>query len=633
MLNRWNAGRLVKTGLTWNDEQTAERADTAWWRLVPEAVIDGTPADDTLVGTSGADTIDGAAGADEMRGLTGADTYIVDNVGDRVVEAAGGGKDTVRAGVSYTLADNVENLVLTGTAALSGTGNALANKLTGNAGNNLLDGLAGADTMVGGKGSDTYRVDSAGDVVTEKAGQGIDTVTTSIDYTLGAGVENLSMSSNGTTGIKGYGNELDNTMSDWIGADLLSGLDGNDTLNGGTVLSPGSSDTLDGGNGDDVLNAGRYSYSSDVLYGGEGHDTLTVKAGSNSLYGGGGDDLLVSGGGGMYHGPTDYLDGGSGNDTLEGGGSLSGGDGDDLMTTNVFTGYVTGGQGHDTISGSGGAGYSNLWVDGGAGDDAIDSYALNNSLTTYGGEGNDTIGGSAQMDVKLDGGVGDDVVNGHRGTGASGTVSVFGGDGNDAVSGVNYGGDCTVDGGSGDDTLSGQSSHGWVTIDGGIGNDSLTSAHGMAALTGGEGHDLFVLAAKEVLYTDQVWTTDFGSGTDHLGISQATLAVGNGDLVVDNAVTVDGPGGFDSSAELVLVAADIFGDVTAQSAATAIGSANQAYEAGQTVLFMVDNGVNSTAFYFTSSGNDAEVTADELSIVGTLVNTASTAAEDIVWTS
>lgn len=630
-MNRWNAGHLVKTGQTWDDDQGNARGDVAWWRVSPESVINGTPGDDTLIGTSGADTIDGGAGADEMRGLKGADTYLVDNVGDRVVEAAGGGKDTVKASVSYTLANNVENLVLTGTAGLSGTGNALANKLTGNAGNNLLDGLGGADTMVGGKGDDSYRVDNAGDVVTEKAGQGTDTVVTSVDYTLGAGVENLGMSSNGTAGIKGYGNELANSMSDWIGSDLLSGLDGNDTLNGGTVLSPGASDTLDGGNGDDVLNAGRYSYSSDVLYGGEGNDKLTVQAGANSLYGGGGDDLLLAGNGGMYHGPSDYLDGGAGNDTLQGGGSLSGGDGDDLMTTNVFTGYAQGGQGNDTITGSGGSGYSNLSVEGGAGDDWIDSYALNNHLNAYGGDGNDTIDGGAQMNVRIEGGIGDDLVTGHRETGGPGVISLLGGDGNDVVSAANSNGDCTVEGGSGDDVLSGRTAQGMVTIDGGDGNDTLMSPHGMAALTGGEGSDLFVLSAKQVLHTDEVWTTDFTSGTDHLGISQATLAVGNGDLFADGAVTVDGPGGFDNSAELVIVAADIFGDVTLDSAAAAIGSANEAYEAGQTVLFVVDNGVDSTVLYFTSSGNDAQVTADELSIVGTLTSTASTSAEDIVW--
>ena len=93
----------------------------------------------------------------------------------------------MQSSVSYTLGANVENLTLTGTANINGTGNALDNVITGNSGNNVL---------AGGAGNDTYIVQNAGDVVTEAANNGTDTVQSSVSYTLGANVENLTLTGN-----------------------------------------------------------------------------------------------------------------------------------------------------------------------------------------------------------------------------------------------------------------------------------------------------------------------------------------------------------------------------------------------------------------------------------------------------
>ncbi|MBO3762532.1 calcium-binding protein [Ciceribacter sp. L1K22] len=117
-------------------------------------VITGNSGNNTLRGLGGADTLNGGLGADRMEGGTGNDTYYVDNSGDLVVEAANAGTDTVRASRSYTLGSHVENLVLTGTGNLSGTGNSLANVITGNSGANALSGLAGNDTLKGEAGND-----------------------------------------------------------------------------------------------------------------------------------------------------------------------------------------------------------------------------------------------------------------------------------------------------------------------------------------------------------------------------------------------------------------------------------------------------------------------------------------------
>ncbi|WP_058754295.1 S8 family serine peptidase [Sphingomonas endophytica] len=244
----------------------------------------GGAGNDRLYGGAGADTLNGGTGVDLLDGGAGNDTYIVDDAGDLVVEAANAGTDTVYASINYTLAAQVENLYLTGGARI-GTGNGLANTiygtsfadtlygmdgndtlrgglgndrlyggsgrdtLLGHEGNDTLDGGTGADTMEGGAGNDSYYVDNAGDQIIEyfqNGSGGVDSVYAGISWTLGANVENLFLT--GSAGLNATGNALANTLRGNAGANVLNGGAGNDVL-----IGLGGNDTLIGGAGADTF--------------------------------------------------------------------------------------------------------------------------------------------------------------------------------------------------------------------------------------------------------------------------------------------------------------------------------------------------------------------------------------------
>ena len=281
----------------------------------------GNTLDNFLTGNNGSNTLDGGAGADILMGGLGDDIYVVDNTGDTVSENLNEGIDTVQSGVTYTLAANIENLILTGASAINGTGNAMNNVLTGNSAANTLNGGAGVDTMVGGLGNDIYVVDNASDIVTENVGEGTDTVQSGVTYTLAANVENLTLT--GTAAINGTGNAIDNVILGNSGANTLSGGAGNDTLNGGA-----GADAMLGGLGNDTY---MVDVSTDIVTENVGEGTDTIQSGVTYTLGANVENLTLTGTAAINgtgntlnnvligNGAANTLNGGAGADILSGG--------------------------------------------------------------------------------------------------------------------------------------------------------------------------------------------------------------------------------------------------------------------------------------------------------------------------
>jgi Ca2+-binding RTX toxin-like protein len=542
--------------------------------------LDGGGGDDTVDGGLGNDTVTGGAGNDTLKGGQGNDMYLVD-AGDTVVEAADEGTDTVQSAVNASIAAfaNVENLILTGTAAIGGTGNSGNNVITGNTGDNALDGGAGADTMIGGKGNDTYTVDDAKDVVTEAGGAGTDTVLTSLGgYALPMNVENLMLTGSGNIG--GSGNTLANLLTGNDGDNVLDGLTGNDTLSGGS----GGVDTLNGGLGTDTYLYAAKDGVDIVNTGDKGFDRVSLV---DSPYDWDtqrdGDDLLIQfvvdeAAADAEFDPTtairivdQYAGAGIAFFTGDFGEEVNlfyGGDADltTVFTASGLTGkdqganaeVVEGTDGADTINGGGG---QTDFLSGNGGDDVVNGQSGSGEQAfLYGGEGNDTLNGAAGND-NLRGDEGDDVLDGGAGRDradyrfAKGAVAVdLSKQGVAQTIGADQGLDTLIDienarGSAFNDTLIGNDIGN--VLFGKDGDDSLVGGGGNDFMIGGKGNDTLEGAALGDFVEASYEDAKVGVVVNLTGVVQGSVAA---------HTATDGLGGVDTLKNIAGVFGSEFGD-------------------------------------------------------------------------
>ncbi len=513
-------------GTIWDSATLKSMAAIIRGTDAPET-LQGSPGDDTLYGLGGNDTLyavagndllNGGTGADALDGGTGNDTYIIDNVGDVVGESTNAGTDTVQSSFTYTLGSHVENLTLTGTTAINGTGNTLNNILTGNSANNTLNGGAGADTMAGGVGNDIYVVNASGDSVTENANEGTDTVQSSITYTLGNNVENLTLL--GTTTLNATGNALNNLLTGNSANNVLTGGAGNDTLNGRL-----GADTLIGGLGNDIhvfnsaddvitenLNEGTDTVQSALSYtlnanlenlaltgtaaiNGTGNtldNVLTGNSASNVLAGGAGNDTYVvntpgdtviealgAGTDSVQSSFTYTLGSHVENLTLTGTTAINGTGNtlDNLITGNNVNNVLLGDLGNDTLIGAagndtlnGGSGADSL--SGGSGDDIYIVADSGDSVVELVSEGTDTV--QSSISYTLGANVENVTLTGTAAINGTGNTLSNVVTGNSAAN--------TLMGGVGNDTLIG-----------GAGSDLLDGGADVDVLSAGVGDDIYIV--------------------------------------------------------------------------------------------------------------------------------------------
>ncbi len=515
-------GPLVGTGGAGDDEIVGHHGADLLRGEAGDDLLRGAGGNDTLLGGAGNDRLDGAVGDDVMRGNVGDDTYVVDSVGDRILEAASAGIDTVLSSglASYALGAHIEHLEVLpvgyqGDApSIRVVGNGLANSITGGSGDDTLNGGDGSDSLFGNAGNDRFIGGAGADLIL--GGDGADTVVYStsatavivrLDRSAGLGGDAAGDDIRGVENVVGSGHAdlivghlLANHFVGGAGDDTLIGGHGNDTLIGGA-----GADVLHGGMDRDLvsyagstagaivldLSAGTASggdASGDTLVAiedaitGSGDDHITGTGHANWLRGGEGDDTII---------------GGAGNDTIAGGGgadSLDGGAGIDTLSyaQSSQAVYITlsnpsgiPGDMHLAVGGEAtddhAAGFEN--VAGGFGDDRLVGSDIGNVLT--GGAGNDTLDGLGGNDT-LVGGAGADTLSGGAG---NDTLSYAGAQGRVVI---NLGTNSVAEGDAEGDVVSG-----FENVVGGSGHDHLTGSAGANRIVGGAGFDWLAAGAGD----------------------------------------------------------------------------------------------------------------------------------------
>lgn len=422
-------------------------------------------------------------------------------------------------------------------------------KLYGYAGNDLLNGGGGADILIGGLGNDTYVVDNVGDVLTELANQGTDNVQSSVTYTLGNNIENLTLTGSGN--INGYGNSLNNVINGNSGNNILSGNGGTDTLNGGagndqynftagigsaTIVDTSGIDTL---NFDTSLFASLL-YNVDINRTGTNNTNLavTVSQGTSTL-----QTVTVNNAyqaGALGAGALESLSLIDSSETISYSAihGLSGSSSNELIVGFAINDTLTGGNGRDLLAG--GAGNDN--ITGGSGNDiliggvGIDTFRVDSGLDTIfdlGRGGADIInvssGATGQFIIASAWTATNQSINNGSTVESAGIVTnglavnlsaITSGNAGFVI--ANIGGATSLTGSGLSDAIQGFTGN--DIISGGAGNDRLISGLGNDTLTGGLGNDTFVFNTVLNSTSNRDTITDFTNNNDTIQLSKSVMS-------------------------------------------------------------------------------------------------------------